>query len=102
MGFSMNVSDAEEIKKEVVEEVKPSSEEVNKLKKLSNSNVEAIMNINMDSLYERKEILKSIDEFGLDTIQRSSQNNERFRSKYDRFYQEGAFWKGIKSYKSIF
>ena len=28
MGFSMNVSDAEEIKKEVVEEVKPSSEEV--------------------------------------------------------------------------
>ena len=35
MGFSMNVSDAEEIKKEVVEEVKPSSEEVNKLKKLS-------------------------------------------------------------------
>ena len=76
MGFSMNVSDAEEIKKEVVEEVKPSSEEVNKLKKLSNSNVEAIMNINMDSLYERKEILKSIDEFGLDTIQRSSQKNE--------------------------
>ena len=76
MGFSMNVSDAEKIKKEVVEEVKPSSEEVNKLKKLSNSNVEAIMNINMDSLYERKEILKSIDEFGLDTIQRSSQKNE--------------------------
>ena len=34
------------------------------------------MNINMDSLYERKEILKSIDEFGLDTIQRSSQKNE--------------------------
>ena len=31
MGFSMNVSDAEEIKKEVVEEVKQSSEEVNKL-----------------------------------------------------------------------
>ena len=28
MGFSMNVSDAEEIKKEVVEEVKPSSEKL--------------------------------------------------------------------------
>ena len=75
MGFSMNVCDTEEIKKEVVEAVKPVQEEVKQLKSLTDNNVEAVMNLDMDSLEDRKSILKSIDEFGLDTIQRSSQKN---------------------------
>ena len=75
MGFSMNGCDTEEIKKEVVEAVKPVQEEVKQLKSLTDNNVEAVMNLDMDSLEDRKSILKSIDEFGLDTIQRSSQKN---------------------------
>ena len=75
MGFSMNVCDTEEIKKEVVEAVKPVQEEVKQLKSLTDNNVEAVMNLVMDSLEDIKSILKSIDEFGLDTIQRSSQKN---------------------------
>ena len=75
MGFSMNVCDTEEIKKEVVKAVEPAQEEVKQLKSLTDNNVEAVMNLDMDSLEDRKLILKSIDEFGLDTIQRSSQKN---------------------------
>ena len=75
MGFSMNVCDTEEIKNEVLEAVKPEKEEVKKLKVLSDNNVEAVMNLDMDSLEDRKLILKSIDEFGLDTMQKSSQKN---------------------------
>ncbi|CUN81304.1 toxic anion resistance protein [Clostridium disporicum] len=75
MGFSMNVCDTEEIKNEVIEAVKPEKEEVKKLKVLSDNNVEAVMNLDMDSLEDRKLILKSIDEFGLDTMQKSSQKN---------------------------
>lgn len=75
MGFSMNVCDTEEIKKEVVKAVEPVQEEVKQLKSLTDNNVEAVMNLDMDSLEDRKLILKSIDEFGLDTIQRSSQKN---------------------------
>ena len=75
MGFSMNVCDTEEIKNEVIEDVKPEKEEVKKLKLLSDNNVEAVMNLDMDSLEDRKLILKSIDEFGLDTMQKSSQKN---------------------------
>ena len=70
MGFSMNVCDTEEIKNEVIEAVKPEKEEVKKLKVLSDNNVEAVMNLDMDSLEDRKLILKSIDEFGLDTMQK--------------------------------
>lgn len=75
MGFSMNVCDTEEIKNEVIEAVKPEKEEVKKLKVLSDNNVEAVMNLDMDSLEDRKLILKSIDEFELDTMQKSSQKN---------------------------
>ena len=75
MGFSMNVCDTEEIKKEVAKAVEPAQEEVKQLKSLTDNNVEAVMNLDMDSLEDRKLILKSIDEFGLDTIQRSSQKN---------------------------
>lgn len=58
MGFSMNVCDTEEIKNEVIEAVKPEKEEVKKLKVLSDNNVEAVMNLDMDSLEDRKLILK--------------------------------------------
>ena len=75
MGFSMNVFDTEEIKNEVIEAIKVEKEEVKKLKSLTNNNVEAVINLDMDSLEERKLILKSIDEFGLDTMQKSSQKN---------------------------
>ena len=75
MELLMNVCDTEEIKNEVIEAVKPEKEEVKKLKVLSDNNVEAVMNLDMDSLEDRKVILKSIDEFGLDTMQKSSQKN---------------------------
>ena len=75
MGFSMNVCDTEEIKNEVIEAVKPEKEEVKKLKVLSDNNVEAVMNLDMDSLEDRKLILKSIDEFGLDTMQKKNKKN---------------------------
>ena len=75
MELLMNVCDTEEIKNEVIEAVKPEKEEVKKLKVLSDNNVEAVMNLDMDSLEDRKLILKSIDEFGLDTMQKSSQKN---------------------------
>ena len=57
MGFSMNVCDTEEIKNEVIEAVKPEKEEVKKLKVLSDNNVEAVMNLDMDSLEDRKLIV---------------------------------------------
>lgn len=75
MNFSMEVSDTETIRKEIVGEIKPQSEEVIKLKELTNKNVSALMALDMDSLDERKSVLTSIDEFGLDSMQKSSKKN---------------------------
>lgn len=75
MGFSMSVADTEAIKQEIIEQVKPVPEEVKELEKLADNNAKELMNLDMDSIEERRVIVKSIDEFGLDTIQNSAKKN---------------------------
>jgi len=75
MNFSMEVPDTEEIKKTIVEEVKPLPEEIVKLKQATETNASELMKINMDSLEDRRTVLKSIEDFGLQTIQKSAQKN---------------------------
>lgn len=75
MGFSMEVPDTEVIKESVIEQVKPVSEEVEKIKLVTNKNIEELMALDINSLDERKSVIKSIEEFGLDTIQKSSKKN---------------------------
>ncbi|SDE59793.1 Uncharacterized conserved protein YaaN involved in tellurite resistance [Fontibacillus panacisegetis] len=75
MSFSMEVVSPEEIKKAIEQEDKPVPEEVAKLKELADSNVAAIMELDVESLEKRKEILQSIDAFGLNTMKSSSSKN---------------------------
>ena len=89
MGFSMEVPNTEEIKNSVVEEIKPIPDEVKQIKSVTNKNVESLMNLNMDSFTERKEILKSIEEFGMDTIQKSSQKNSLLQITVGKLSQVG-------------
>lgn len=75
MSFSMEVVSPEEIKKAIEQEDKPVPEEVAKLKELADTNVAAIMDLDLESLEKRKEILQSIDTFGLGTMKSSSDRN---------------------------
>lgn len=75
MSFSMEVVDQDVVKKEIETLVQPVPEEIQKLKQLADSNVNEIMELDLDSLEKRKQILKSIDEFGLDTMSSSSKKN---------------------------
>lgn len=75
MSFSMEVVDQDVVKKEIETLVQPVPEEIQKLKQLADSNVKEIMELDLDSLEKRKQILKSIDEFGLDTMSSSSKKN---------------------------
>ncbi|GIP26736.1 KlaA protein [Paenibacillus sp. J23TS9] len=75
MSFSMEVASPEEIKAAIEQEVKPVPEEVAKLQELADSNVAAIMDLDVESLEKRKEILQSIDSFGLSTMKISSDKN---------------------------
>jgi len=75
MSFSMEVVKPEEIKAAIEEEVKPVPAEVAELKALADANVQTIMDLDIESLEKRKEILQSIDTFGMDTMKSSSGKN---------------------------
>ncbi|ASS66180.1 MULTISPECIES: toxic anion resistance protein [unclassified Paenibacillus] len=75
MTFSLEVASPEEIKAAVEEEVKPVPEEVRKLKELADANVAAIMELDTESLDKRREILQTIDGFGMKTMKASSDKN---------------------------
>jgi len=75
MSFSMEVVSPEQIKAVIEQEVKPVPEEVAKLKQIADTNVATIMGIDLESLEKRKEILQSIESFGLNTMKSSSDKN---------------------------
>jgi uncharacterized protein YaaN involved in tellurite resistance len=75
MSFTMEVPSQEKIKVAIEEQVKPVPEEVAKLKEVAENNVATIMELDIESLEKRKEILQSIDAFGLNTMKSSSDRN---------------------------
>lgn len=75
MGFSMEVTEKEIIKQEILEQVEPEPEEVAQLRELAKNNVAEIMTLELDALDKRKMMVKSIDSYGMDTMQASSRKN---------------------------
>ncbi|WP_088040635.1 toxic anion resistance protein [Bacillus sp. EAC] len=78
MSFSMQVVNEEEVKVVIEEQVKPVPEELIKLKVTAEANVAMIMSLetnSTESFGKRKEILQSIDTFGLSTMKSSSNKN---------------------------
>lgn len=75
MSFSMEVVSPEKLKSAIEEQVKPEPEEVKQLKALAATNVVAILDLDLESLDKRKELLESIDSFGLSTMRSSSDKN---------------------------
>jgi len=75
MSFSMEVISKEELKTVIEEQVKPVPEEVAQLQELAINNVSTILGLDVDSLEKRKEILQSIENFGMGTMRSSSEKN---------------------------
>ncbi|KRF13454.1 toxic anion resistance protein [Paenibacillus sp. Soil787] len=75
MSFTLEIANPEEIKAVIEHEIKPVPEEIAKLKEIADSNVATIMSLELDSLDKRREILQSIDTFGVVTMKLSSSKN---------------------------
>lgn len=89
MSFSMEVQEEAVIKQEIIEQVKPVPEEVAKLQKMAENNVEEIMKIDIGALESRKAMLQSIEEFGMDTMQSSSKKNSLLQVSVGNLSQMG-------------
>jgi uncharacterized protein YaaN involved in tellurite resistance len=75
MAFTMQVPDEAEIKKEVLEQVKPVPEDVARLATAAESNVAEIMTLDIDEFAKKKDILQSIESFGTESMKRSGTKN---------------------------
>ena len=73
--MKMEIVDTENLKKEIELEVKPKEEQVNQINKLAQENTNEIMNLNLENLEEKRNILKTIDTFAMETMQNSAQKN---------------------------
>jgi uncharacterized protein YaaN involved in tellurite resistance len=89
MGFSMEVLDVQAVKKEVIENSKPVAEEIAKLKDIADNNAAEIITADMESLEKRKEILQSIDSFGIETMQSSAQKSSMLQNTINSFSKMG-------------
>ncbi len=89
MAFTMEVTDTEKIKKDIVEQVKPAPKEVTELKKLAENNSAEIMSLDMDSLEKRRSVLKSIDSFGMNTLQDSAKRSSALKGTVGNFSKMG-------------
>ncbi|MEN8907258.1 MAG: toxic anion resistance protein [Clostridiales bacterium] len=89
MGFSMEVTNEKKIKDEIIDESKPIPEEIKKLKNLADNNVSEIMKHDNDSLEKRREILKTIDEFGKNTMKSSSSKCSMLQVSVSNFQKMG-------------
>jgi uncharacterized protein YaaN involved in tellurite resistance len=73
--MQMEIVNTEDLKKEVETEIKPVNTEVALIQKQAEQNVNEILALNLDKTDEKRKILKSIDDFAMDTLQNSARKN---------------------------
>ena len=89
MAFTMEVPDEAAIKKEVQEQVKPVPEEVAQLQAVAESNVAEIMTLDIDEFAKRKDILRSIESFGADSMRKSANKNSLLQMTVGNLSKDG-------------
>ena len=74
--FSLSLPTKEEIKTEVEEKVKVDEKRSEELVTAADSQVEAIMNLDLSDLSQKNEIIKTVENFGEDAIVSSNRKND--------------------------
>jgi len=87
--MNMEIVNAEEVKKEIVAETNPASEEMTKIQKLAEENASEIMALDLEKIDEKRKILKSIDEFAMGTLQSSAHKNSLLQTTIGNLSKSG-------------
>ena len=87
--MKMEIVNTEELKKEVEKEVKPADKDVKNIKDLAVKNTDEIISLDLENLEEKRNIIKSIDEFAIETMQNSSRKNNLLQTTIGNLSKEG-------------
>ena len=86
--FTIDVLDAEKIAREInVEEIVP--DEARKLKERAESNAEALFNMDIGSLKDKKRFTSNVENFGIGTMMKSSAKNAMLKVQVGKLAQSG-------------
>lgn len=87
--FSLDLPKAEEIKKEVEQELAPTAEEKTVIRDAVKNKAEMIMDVDLDSLPQRREFVQVIESFGSDLIKQSAAKNSILQKRMGEFSKAG-------------
>ena len=87
--MTMEIVNTEELKKEIETEVKPAGTEVTALQKQAEQNANEIMALDLEKIDEKRQIIKSIDEFAMDTLQNSARKNSLLQTTVGSLSKSG-------------
>ena len=73
--MKMEITNTEELKKDIETEVKPADAEVVAIQQQAEQNATEIMDLDLELIDEKRKILKSIDEFAVEALQGSARKN---------------------------
>lgn len=88
-GFSLDIPKTEEIKKEVEEELKPTTQEKEVIHNAVQEKATQIMAVDLDSFTQRKEFTQVIETFGSDIIRQSTSKNQILQKRMGDFSRAG-------------
>lgn len=87
--FTLDMPNAETIKKEVAAELTPTVEEKNTISSVVKEKSDQIMAVDLDSLTERREIIQVIETFGADIVRQSQAKNSILQKRMGDFSRAG-------------
>ncbi|MBR3003429.1 MAG: toxic anion resistance protein [Clostridia bacterium] len=85
----MEVVNTENLKKEIEAEVKPVDKEVELINQQAQENTNEIMALDLENVAEKRQMLKSIDEFAMETMENSSRKNSLLQTTIGNLSKEG-------------
>lgn len=89
MAFDLEVKDSTEIKEKIIEETSPTEEIVTAIKTASEEKAKEIMEVNLDSFKDKREITTAIEEFGTDIVRKSTEKNSMLQTRLGTLSKSG-------------
>lgn len=88
-GFTLDLPNTEEIKKEVAAQLEPSMEQKAVITDVVKDKADQIMAVDLDSLAERREFIQVVETFGADIVRQSQTKNHILQKRMGDFSRAG-------------
>ena len=90
MAFSLDMPDENLVKQEVAKQTQVTSEDANKIHAHAEQNALAVIDCDIESFAAKKQLTNSIEQFGLETMRKSSQKNALLKVSVGKLSQTGS------------